>query len=72
MQLYINEIQKDLERKNIKDIDPRHILGYTLVTGRTLLNMSKSEWKMEIEIGVGCVREGGVEAAENLARSFGL
>lgn len=52
--------------------DPRHVEAYMRLEHRTLDGLSKSQFKREVEIGVACVREGGVVEAEACAASFGL
>lgn len=53
-------------------VDPRHVEGYMRLQHSTLSHLSKSEFNREVRVSVACVREGGTEAAERNAQSFGL
>ena len=72
MNYYLNIVKEELEKKNKINIDPRHVLAYVMLPGQSLSEMSKRDWNREINIGIACVKEGGVNAAENCAKSFGL
>jgi hypothetical protein len=72
MSYWINFVKEELEKKNKINIDPRHVLAYVMLPGQSLSGMSKRDWNREINIGIACVKEGGVNAAENCAKSFGL
>ena len=52
--------------------DPRHIEGYMRLQHSYLGELSKSAFAREVRLCVECIREGGVEAAERNAQSFGL
>jgi hypothetical protein len=52
--------------------DPRHIEGYMRLGHPTLDSLSPEEFRMEVEIGLACIQEDGVPAAERNAVSFGL
>ncbi|MDE2104342.1 MAG: hypothetical protein KGL39_44300 [Patescibacteria group bacterium] len=52
--------------------DPRHIEGYMRLEHSTLDGLSRSQFASEVAISAACVDEGGIEAAERNARSFGL
>lgn len=65
---------QELIRKllNGRDYDPRHIEAFIRLQYRTLDHLSEDDFKRELAIGIGCIDEGGKEAAEDLARSYGL
>ena len=52
--------------------DPRHIEAYMRTGHSTLDGLSRSEFDAEVELCVGCIIEGGVDEAEDAARSHGL
>jgi hypothetical protein len=54
------------------DYDPRHIEGYMRLAHSTLDRLSARQFKREVDISIACIREGGKEAAERNAQSFGL
>ena len=53
-------------------IDARHVEAYVRVAHSTINSLSWAELRREIKISVACIREGGVDAAERVALSFGL
>lgn len=53
-------------------IDPRHVEGYMRLVYSTLNNLSWPEIRREVKIAVACIKEGGADAAERNAKSFGL
>lgn len=55
-----------------RDYDPRHIEGYMRLQYSALDHLDRATFAQEVEIGVGCIKQGGVEAAERNAQSFGL
>ena len=52
--------------------DPRHIEGYMRLQYSTLDHLDADTFAHEVDIAVGCIQEGGTEAAERNAQSFGL
>ena len=60
------------EMKAAQGFDPRHIEGYMRLQHDILSRLSKSQFSREVRLCVACIREGGIEAAERNARSFGL
>jgi hypothetical protein len=52
--------------------DPRHIEAYMRLEHSTLDGLSLSKFKREVTLCAQCVDEGGRDAAERNARSFGL
>ena len=52
--------------------DPRHIEGYMRLQYATLDHLDADTVAHEVDIAVGCIQEGGIEAAERNARSFGF
>lgn len=53
-------------------VDPRHLEGFIRLQYSTLGHLDWPTIKREIKIGVACIREGGTDAAERNAQSFGL
>lgn len=72
MRGYQERIQEELYRQGREDIDPRHVEGWMRCSRGTLDGLSKHEFNIEVEIGVGCIDIDGAENAEELARSYGL
>jgi len=68
---YSELIRKDLDRMGAV-ADPRHIEGYMRIVHSTLDGLSASEFRSEVALCFACVQEGGTEAAESNAQSFGL
>ena len=52
--------------------DPRHIEAYMRLQYSTLDHLDTDTFAHEVAIAVACIKEGGVEAAERNARSFGF
>lgn len=52
--------------------DPRHVEGYMRLQHSFLGELSKQMFAREVRLCVECIREGGIEAAERNAQSFGL
>ena len=52
--------------------DPRHIEGYMRLQHDILSRLSKQQFSREVRLCVECIKEGGIEAAERNAQSFGL
>jgi hypothetical protein len=52
--------------------DPRHLEGFIRLQYSTLDHLDWPTIKREVKLGVACIKEGGVEAAERNAQSFGL
>ena len=71
MQTYF---QRSIVEKGLvpQDIDPRHLEGYARLQYGTLNHLSWADIRREVKIGIACIREGGVDAAESNAQSFGL
>jgi len=72
MSYWINFVKEKLEKKKISNIDPRHVLAYVMLPGQSLGNMTSQDWNREINIGIQCVKESGISAAESCAKSFGI
>jgi hypothetical protein len=66
--------QKSIIRKKLvpAGVDPRHLEGFIRLQYGTLGHLGWPDIKREIKIGLVCIKEGGVEAAESNAQSFGL
>lgn len=56
----------------VDNIDPRHIEAYMRVGHSTLDGLSVRQFAAEVVLARDCIREGGVEMAERIAKSFGL
>lgn len=73
MSYYQQVIREELARMGrVGAADPRHIEGYMRLGHGTLDGLSAAEFRLEVEIGLECIREDGTEAAECNAQSFGL
>ena len=53
-------------------IDPRHVEGYIRLEHSILGELSWATIKREVKLCISCIREGGIDAAERNAQSFGL
>ena len=58
--------------KHAQGFDPRHIEGYMRLQYSTLGNLDNRTFNREIRLCVACIKEGGIDAAERNAKSFGL
>lgn len=58
--------------KAAQGFDPRHIEGYMRLQHDTLSRLSKQQFAREVRLCVECIKEGGIDAAERNAQSFGL
>lgn len=58
--------------KAAQGFDPRHIEGYMRLQHDILSRLSKQQFAREVRLCVMCIQEGGIEAAERNAQSFGL
>lgn len=56
----------------VTEADPRHILGFMYLEHSTLDGLSIGQFRQEVEIGLSCIEEGGIENAEKCAQSWGL
>ena len=72
MSYYQAEISKILKQAKHAEIDPRHVEGYMRLEHSTLDGLSSAQFKKEVFISIACIKEGGVDMAEDNARSFGL
>ena len=55
-----------------RGFDPRHIEGYMRLQHDILSRLSRAQFAREVRLCVACIREGGIDAAERNAQSFGL
>lgn len=71
MQTYF---QKSILAKGLvpAGIDARHIEGYIRLAHSFLGELPWTTIRREVKIALGCIKEGGKDAAERNARSFGL
>jgi hypothetical protein len=58
--------------KAAQGFNPRHVEAYMRLQHSTLSNLSKSAFSREVRLCVECIKQGGIEAAERNAQSFGL
>jgi hypothetical protein len=52
--------------------DPRHIEGYMRLQHDIIGRLSKQQFSREVTLCIACIKEGGLDAAERNAQSFGL
>ena len=69
---YQQSIAEHLAKLGRGDIKPHHVEGYMRCQYGTLDALTRDRFKKEVKISVACIDQGGVEAAEELAASFGL
>ena len=55
-----------------RGFDPRHVEGYMRLQHDILSRLSRQQFAREVRLCVACIREGGLDAAERNAQSFGL
>ena len=72
MTYYQKEIAAYMTKRGIAGFDPRHIEGFMLLQYSTLSHLDARTFNKEIRIGIECIKEGGKDAAERNAKSFGL
>lgn len=70
--LYANTIREELARQGKIGTDPRHIEAYMRLEHPTLDGLAREQFAQEVSVGIACVEEGGIAAAESCAQSFGL
>lgn len=69
----ITYIQREIAAmKKAKGYDPRHIEGYMRLQHDYPSRLSKQQFSREVTLCIACIVEGGVDAAERNAQSFGL
>jgi len=62
-----------VEKKLVpQGIDPRHLEGYIRLQFSTLGHLDWPTIRREVKLGIACIKEGGIDAAERNAKSFGL
>ena len=66
--------QKSITEKGLvpQGVDPRHLEGFIRLEYSTLSHLSWPTIRREVKLGIACIKEGGVDAAERNAKSFGL
>ena len=70
---YQQTIREEMARMGfVGAADPRHIEAYMRLEHGTLDGLSRWQFRDEVVVGLECIRQGGVEAAERCALSFGL
>ena len=71
--MYHEMIRNELAKQGfIGKYDPRHIEAYMRLENSTLDHLSGRQFAREVALCVACVDEGGTDAAERNARSFGI
>lgn len=70
---YDQTIREELAKLgHVGQYDPRHIEAYMRLQYSTLDYLSRNDFQKEIKICIGCINEGGIEAAEQCAQSYGM
>ena len=69
---YTQTIREELARQGKIGTDPRHIEAYMRLEHPTLDGLSRSQFNQEVSVGIDCIEQGGISAAESCAQSFGL
>jgi len=71
--MYGKMIRESLAKQGmLAQFDPRHIEAFMRTEHPTLDGLSSQQFDAEVAIGAECVRVGGHEMAERVAKSFGL
>lgn len=52
--------------------DPRHVEAFMRSEHGTLDHLTPSRFRTEVGAAIACIREGGADFAEKLARSYGF
>ena len=69
----VSHYQREIAKmKAAQGFDPRHIEGYMRLQHDILSRLSKQQFSREVRLCVECIKEGGIDAAERNAQSFGL
>jgi len=73
-QLCRSYFQKSIVEKGLvpDGVDARHVEGFIRLQYSTLGDLDWSTIRREVKLSVQCIRQGGVDAAERNAQSFGL
>lgn len=69
--MYTQHLQQLLTQRG-SAADPRHIEGFIRLDYDALDGFTPEEWEREVTIGLRCLAEAGVAAAERNAQSFNL
>lgn len=69
---YQRAIQRILDQRGIKNIDPRHVEGWMRVEHSTLDHLDAERFAAEVDFSIACIAASGVRTSEQNARSFGL
>jgi hypothetical protein len=66
--------QRSIVEKGLvpQGVDPRHLEGFIRLQYSTLGHLDWPTIRREVKLGIACIKQGGVEAAERNAQSFGL
>jgi hypothetical protein len=70
----VTYFQRSIIEKGLipQGVDARHVEGYVRLEYSFLGEMSWHAIRREVRIALGCIKEGGIAAAERNAQSFGL
>jgi len=62
-----------VEKKLVpQNINPHHLKNYIQLQFSTLGHLDWPTIRREVKLGIACIKEGGIDAAERNAKSFGL
>jgi hypothetical protein len=70
--MYQDRIREALEKCGLAGYDPRHIEWYMRLSNGTLDGLTPQGFAFEVGVATACVDQGGIKAAESLAKSYGL
>lgn len=70
----VTYIQRQMVERGMipQGVDVRHVEGYMRLAYSTFNQLSWGEIRREIKVALACIKEGGADAAERNAQSFGL
>ena len=71
MSLYTKSIEQRLKNMNVQ-ADPRHVEAFMRVEHGTLDALTPAQFTKEVKMALACIEQGGVDDAEELAKSYGL
>jgi hypothetical protein len=59
-------------KRHYPDSDPRHVEAYMRLEHGTLDHLTPKQFRTAAALAITCIIEGGIDAAEKLAKSYGL
>lgn len=70
--MYDQTIKEEAIKQGYIGVGPRHLEAWMRLEHSTLDGLTKTQFSREVHTGIVCVQQAGIEASENLAKSFGM